>query len=44
MDAVCAMDYPKNQMNIMVLDDSDDDTVDLLEKNCKLLQDSRISN
>ena len=26
------MDYPKNQMNIMVLDDSDDDTVDLLEK------------
>ena len=32
VDAVCAMDYPKNQMNIMVLDDSDDDTVDLLEK------------
>ena len=32
VDAVCAMDYPKTQMNIMVLDDSDDDTVDLLEK------------
>ncbi len=32
VDAVCNMDYPKNQMNIMVLDDSDDDTVDLLEK------------
>ena len=32
VDAVCAMDYPKNQMNIMVLDDSDDDTVDLLAK------------
>ena len=32
VDAVCNLDYPKNQMNIMVLDDSDDDTVDLLEK------------
>ena len=32
VDAVCDLDYPKNQMNIMVLDDSDDDTVDLLEK------------
>ena len=32
VDAVCNLDYPKNQMNIMVLDDSDDDTVDILEK------------
>ena len=32
VDSVCNLDYPKNQMNIMVLDDSDDDTVDLLEK------------
>ena len=32
VDAVCNLDYPKNQMNIMVLDDSDDDTVDVLEK------------
>ena len=32
VDAVCDLDYPKNQMSIMVLDDSDDDTVDLLEK------------
>ena len=32
VDAVCNLDYPKNQMNIMVLDDSDDDTVELLEK------------
>ena len=32
VDAVCNLDYPKDQMNIMVLDDSDDDTVDLLEK------------
>ncbi len=32
VDAVCNLDYPKDQMNIMVLDDSDDDTVDVLEK------------
>ena len=31
VDAVCAMDYPKDKMRIMVLDDSDDDTVELLE-------------
>jgi cellulose synthase/poly-beta-1,6-N-acetylglucosamine synthase-like glycosyltransferase len=30
VDAVCAMDYPKEKMTIMVLDDSDDETVDLL--------------
>ena len=31
VDAVCNLDYPKNKMTIMVLDDSDDDTVELLE-------------
>lgn len=31
VDAVCNFDYPKNKMRIMVLDDSDDDTVKLLE-------------
>ena len=31
VDAVCNLDYPKEQMTIMVLDDSDDDTVELLE-------------
>lgn len=31
VDAVCAMDYPKEKMRIMVLDDSDDDTVELLD-------------
>jgi len=31
VDSVCAMDYPKEKMKIMVLDDSDDDTVKLLE-------------
>ena len=31
VDAVCHLDYPKEQLNIMVLDDSDDDTVQLLE-------------
>ncbi len=30
VDAVCALDYPKDKMKIMVLDDSDDDTTDLL--------------
>ena len=30
IDAVCNLDYPKNKMRIMVLDDSDDDTVELL--------------
>lgn len=30
VDAVCAMDYPKEKMRIMVLDDSDDETVVLL--------------
>ena len=31
VDAVCAMDYPKEKMRIMILDDSDDETVELLE-------------
>jgi len=30
VDAVCGLDYPKEKMRIMVLDDSDDDTVELL--------------
>ncbi len=30
VDAVCAMDYPKEKMRIMVLDDSDDETIELL--------------
>ncbi len=30
VDAVCMMDYPKEKMRIMILDDSDDETVDLL--------------
>ena len=32
VDAVCNLDYPKNKMRIMVCDDSDDDTVELLRK------------
>jgi len=31
VNAVCAMDYPKEKLTIMVLDDSDDETVELLE-------------
>ncbi len=30
VDAVCGLDYPKNKMRIMVLDDSDDNTTVLL--------------
>ena len=31
IDAVCNLDYPKENLKIMVLDDSDDETVELLE-------------
>ncbi|MEE8180665.1 MAG: cellulose synthase family protein, partial [Nitrosopumilaceae archaeon] len=31
VNAVCAFDYPKEKMKIMVLDDSNDDTVEILE-------------
>ncbi|MEE8384000.1 MAG: cellulose synthase family protein [Nitrosopumilus sp.] len=31
IDAVCNLDYPKEDLKIMVLDDSDDETVELLE-------------
>lgn len=30
VDSVCSMEYPKNRMRIMVLDDSDDDTVQVV--------------
>lgn len=30
IDAVCRMDYPKEKLQVQVLDDSDDDTVDLI--------------
>ncbi len=30
VDAVCNLDYPKDKMRVMVCDDSDDDTVELL--------------
>jgi len=30
VDSVCSMDYPNEKMRIMVLDDSDDDTVELV--------------
>ena len=30
IDTVCRMDYPKDRLQIQVLDDSDDDTVDLI--------------
>ncbi|WP_420544850.1 cellulose synthase family protein [Nitrosopumilus sp.] len=32
VDAVCHLDYPKEKLKIMVLDDSDDDTSELLAK------------
>ena len=32
IDAVCTLDYPKDRLHIMVLDDSDDDTTELIAK------------
>ena len=32
VDAVCAQDYPKEKMRIMILDDSDDDTVNMMHQ------------
>ena len=31
INAVCSMDYPKERMEIQVLDDSDDETCDIIE-------------
>jgi len=31
IDAVCRMDYPKDKLHIQVLDDSDDDTIELIK-------------
>ena len=41
VDAVCQQDYPKNKMRIMVLDDSDDDTVNNV-KHCKKIPTIRV--
>ncbi len=30
IDAVCALDYPKDRLHVMVLDDSDDDTTEMI--------------
>ena len=38
VDAVCEQDYPKDKMRIMVLDDSDDNTVDEMSKTVKKYQ------
>ena len=35
VDAVCQQDYPKEKMKIMVLDDSDDDTVETMSNTVK---------
>ena len=32
VDAVCAQDYPKDKLKIMILDDSDDETVNLMHQ------------
>jgi len=32
IDAVCALEYPKDKLEVQVLDDSTDETVDLVEK------------
>ena len=38
VDAVCAMDYPKNRLKIMILDDSDDETTILLQDTTRKYQ------
>ena len=38
VDAVCQQDYPKDKMRIMVLDDSDDDTVGTMSNTVKKYQ------
>jgi len=38
VDAVCELDYPKEKMKIMVLDDSDDSTTTLLHKQIQKYQ------
>ena len=40
VDAVCHLDYPKEKLKIMVLDDSDDDTSELLAKSVNEYQKS----
>ena len=38
VDAVCAMDYPRDRMKIMILDDSDDETATLLQDTARHYQ------
>ena len=38
VDAICQQDYPKEKMKIMVLDDSDDDTVETMSGTVKQYQ------
>ena len=38
VDAVCELDYPKEKMKIMVLDDSDDSTTTLLHQQIEKYQ------
>ena len=40
VDAICQQDYPKEKMKIMVLDDSDDDTVETMSGTVKHYQNS----
>lgn len=34
IDALCSLDWPKNRLEVMVLDDSDDETTSLAEARC----------
>ncbi|MFM7797173.1 MAG: cellulose synthase family protein, partial [Candidatus Nitrosotenuis sp.] len=40
VDSICALDYPKEKMKIMVLDDSDDETTNILNEQIKSYQKS----
>ena len=38
LDAVCQMDYPKERLEIQVLDDSTDETAEVLQKKIEMLR------
>src|SRR5258708_14270057 len=39
IDTVCALDYPKEKLEIQVLDDSSDETVDIVAKKVRRMRD-----
>ena len=42
VDAVCKLDYPRDRLEIQVLDDSTDDTVDIVRAKVTQLEQERV--